>query len=71
MAWVTYGRQDLKGIQIEINRLLRPDTFNFALRAQMNEADEDEEEQEITQEESQPETIPSIRSVSHLVLSRE
>lgn len=71
MAWVTFGRQDLKGIQIEINRLLRPDTFNFALRAQMNEADEDEEEQEITQEESQPETIPSIRSVSHLVLTRE
>ncbi|KAG7317008.1 hypothetical protein KOW79_019306 [Hemibagrus wyckioides] len=62
VAWVTFGRQDLKGIQIEINRLLRPDTFNFALRAQMNEADEDEE---ITQEESQPKTIPSIRKSRH------
>ncbi|KAK3512129.1 hypothetical protein QTP70_031241 [Hemibagrus guttatus] len=65
VAWVTFGRHDLKGIQIEINRLLRPDTFNFALRAQINEAEEEEEEQEITQEENQTKTIPSSRKSRH------
>lgn len=67
MAWITFGRRDLKGIQTEIGSLLRPDTFNPALRAQRNEPEEEEVEQEITQEESQPETIPNIRYVSHLV----
>ncbi|KAB5530979.1 hypothetical protein PHYPO_G00135600 [Pangasianodon hypophthalmus] len=66
VAWVTFGRQDLKGIQTEIGRLLRPDTFNPALRAQSNGPEEEEEEQEITQKESQrPETIPSIRKSRH------
>ncbi|XP_053469015.1 protein phosphatase 1 regulatory subunit 36 [Ictalurus furcatus] len=65
VAWITFGRRDLKGIQTEIGRLLRPDTFNPALRAQRNEPEEEEEEQEITQEESQPETIPSIRKSRH------
>lgn len=64
MAWVTFGRRDLKGIQIEINRLLRPDTFNPALRAQRKEPEEEEEEQET---ESQSKTIQSIRSMSQPV----
>ncbi|KAK2836553.1 hypothetical protein Q7C36_014422 [Tachysurus vachellii] len=65
VAWVTFGRRDLKGIQIEINRLLRPDTFNPALRAQRKEPEEEEEEQEITQTESQPKTIQNIRKSQH------
>ncbi|GAA6099092.1 protein phosphatase 1 regulatory subunit 36 [Tachysurus ichikawai] len=62
VAWVTFGRRDLKGIQIEINRLLRPDTFNPALRAQRKEPEEEEEEQET---ESQSKTIQSIRKSRH------
>lgn len=51
---------------MEIGRLLRPDTFNPVLRAQRNEADEDEDEEEISQKESQTGSIPSTRSVSNL-----
>ncbi|KAK6481462.1 protein phosphatase 1 regulatory subunit 36-like [Huso huso] len=32
VAWVTFRRKDLKGIQEEVGRLLRSDTFNPAIR---------------------------------------
>nr|XP_015212543.1 PREDICTED: protein phosphatase 1 regulatory subunit 36 isoform X1 [Lepisosteus oculatus] len=32
VAWVTFRRKDLKGIQEEVGRLLRSDTFNHAVR---------------------------------------
>lgn len=51
---------------MEIGRLLRPDTFNPVLRAQGNEADEGEDEEEISQKGSQTGSIPSTRSVSNL-----
>ncbi|XP_060798087.1 protein phosphatase 1 regulatory subunit 36 [Neoarius graeffei] len=65
VAWVTFGRRDLKGIQTLIGCLLRPDTFNPALRAQRKEPEEEEEEKDSTQKESQPETSPSIRKSWH------
>ncbi|KAI5091690.1 protein phosphatase 1 regulatory subunit 36, partial [Silurus meridionalis] len=66
VAWVTFERQDLKGIQTEIGCLLYPDMCNPALRTQRNEPDEEEEdEQEITQKERQSKTIPSIRTCRH------
>ncbi|TSK31332.1 Protein phosphatase 1 regulatory subunit 36 [Bagarius yarrelli] len=58
VAWVTFERQDLKGIQFEVGRLLRPDTFNPDLRVQRNGP---KVGQEITKKESQSGTIPSIR----------
>lgn len=32
MAWVTFGRKDLRDIQEEVGRLLYSDTFNTAVR---------------------------------------
>lgn len=32
MAWVTFGRKDLRDIQEEVGRLLYSDTFNLAVR---------------------------------------
>lgn len=32
MAWVTFGRKDLRDIQEEVGRLLYSDTFNAAVR---------------------------------------
>ncbi|KAI4891664.1 hypothetical protein NFI96_024426, partial [Prochilodus magdalenae] len=53
VAWVTFGRRDLKGIQAEIGRLFRSDTFNPALRVEEEELVQEEKEQEITQTEGQ------------------
>ncbi|MGH0166326.1 UNVERIFIED_CONTAM: hypothetical protein FKN15_070244 [Acipenser sinensis] len=36
VAWVTFRRKDLKGIQEEVGRLLRSDTFNPAIRCLYN-----------------------------------
>lgn len=32
MAWVTFGRKDLRDIQEEVGRLLYSDTFNTAVK---------------------------------------
>lgn len=32
MAWVTFGRRDLKDIQEEVGRLLYSDSFNMAVK---------------------------------------
>ncbi|KAM6958749.1 protein phosphatase 1 regulatory subunit 36 [Aplochiton taeniatus] len=37
VAWVTFGRKDLRLIQKEVGRLLRSDTFNPALRTKTEE----------------------------------
>ncbi|XP_053348856.1 protein phosphatase 1 regulatory subunit 36 [Clarias gariepinus] len=65
VAWVTFGRQNLKDIQTEIGCLMRPDMFNPALRALRNKPEEEEEEHEKTQKKSQSATIPSIRKPRH------
>ncbi|XP_010872130.2 protein phosphatase 1 regulatory subunit 36 isoform X2 [Esox lucius] len=36
VAWVTFSRNDLRGIQEEVGRLLRSDTFNPALRTRVD-----------------------------------
>ncbi|KAL6457133.1 hypothetical protein MHYP_G00340960 [Metynnis hypsauchen] len=63
VAWVTFGRRDLKGIQAEIGHLFRSDTFNPALRIEKEEPEQDEEEQEITQTEGQSEPEESRQTV--------
>ncbi|XP_072530997.1 protein phosphatase 1 regulatory subunit 36 [Salminus brasiliensis] len=44
VAWVTFGRKDLKGIQAEIGHLFRSNTFNPVLRAEAEEESEQDEE---------------------------
>ncbi|XP_035385244.1 protein phosphatase 1 regulatory subunit 36 [Electrophorus electricus] len=56
VAWVTFGRQDLKGIQAEIGHLFRSDLFNPALRPQGKEPEGEQEELQTTQKEGQSET---------------
>lgn len=73
VAWVTFGRRDLKKIQAEIGHLFRSDTFNPALRVEEEEPEQEEEKQEITQTEGQSEpkesrqTVPANRSESYQV----
>ncbi|XP_051949481.1 protein phosphatase 1 regulatory subunit 36 isoform X2 [Xyrauchen texanus] len=45
-VWVTFERRDLKGIQVEIGRLFRSDTFNVARRTQVEESEEEQEDQD-------------------------
>ncbi|XP_062301622.1 protein phosphatase 1 regulatory subunit 36 [Osmerus eperlanus] len=40
VAWVTFGRRDLRGIQQEVGRLLRSDTFNPARRTRQEDPGE-------------------------------
>lgn len=56
-AWVTFERRDLKGIQIEIGRLFRSDTFNPALRTETGECDEKQKDQESSQNDGQSEVM--------------
>ncbi|XP_031442082.1 protein phosphatase 1 regulatory subunit 36 [Clupea harengus] len=44
VAWVTFNRKDLRGIQEEVGRLLRSDTFNPTLNAREPEGSEGQEE---------------------------
>ncbi|XP_076865198.1 protein phosphatase 1 regulatory subunit 36 isoform X1 [Brachyhypopomus gauderio] len=60
VAWVTFGRQDLKGIQAEIGYLFRSDAFNPALRAQGAEPEGEEEEPVTTQKEGQSECRQAV-----------
>ncbi|XP_056597714.1 protein phosphatase 1 regulatory subunit 36 [Triplophysa dalaica] len=56
-AWVTFERRDLKGIQIEIGRLFRSDTFNPALRTESEECDEKQKDQDSSKNEGQSEVM--------------
>lgn len=56
-AWVTFERRDLKGIQIEIGRLFRSDTFNPALRTESEECDEKQKDQDSSNNEGQSEVM--------------
>ncbi|KAA0710304.1 hypothetical protein E1301_Tti018791 [Triplophysa tibetana] len=56
-AWVTFERRDLKGIQIEIGRLFRSDTFNPALRTESEECDEKRKDQDSSKNEGQSEVM--------------
>ncbi|KAL2080218.1 hypothetical protein ACEWY4_024011 [Coilia grayii] len=44
VAWVTFGRKDLRGIQEEVSRLLRSDTFNPTMKIKDPESSEGQEE---------------------------
>ncbi|CAB1321086.1 unnamed protein product, partial [Coregonus sp. 'balchen'] len=62
VAWVTFSRKDLKGIQEEVGRLLRSDTFNPSLRTRV-EATEDTLAQDSSTKEGQ--TEPKEHTQSH------
>lgn len=64
-AWVTFERRDLKGIQIEIGRLFRSDTFNPALRTESEECDEKQKDQESCQNEGQSEVMSPRQAVEN------
>ncbi|XP_066531841.1 protein phosphatase 1 regulatory subunit 36 isoform X2 [Hoplias malabaricus] len=55
VAWVTFERKDLNGIQTEIGRLFRSDTFNPALRVEEEEPEQEKKEPEVTQTNGQSE----------------
>lgn len=62
VAWVTFSRKDLRGIQEEVGRLLRSDTFNPALRTRID-ATEDNLAQDSSTKEGQ--TEPKVHTQSH------
>uniref|UniRef100_A0AAZ3STL2 Protein phosphatase 1 regulatory subunit 36 n=1 Tax=Oncorhynchus tshawytscha TaxID=74940 RepID=A0AAZ3STL2_ONCTS len=62
VAWVTFSRKDLRGIQEEVGRLLRSDTFNPALRTRID-ATEDSLAQDSSTKEGQ--TEPKVHTQSH------
>ncbi|XP_029587339.1 protein phosphatase 1 regulatory subunit 36 [Salmo trutta] len=62
VAWVTFSRKELRGIQEEVGRLLRSDTFNPALRTRID-ATEDTLAQDSSTKEGQ--TEPKVHTQSH------
>ncbi|KAL0962472.1 hypothetical protein UPYG_G00340450 [Umbra pygmaea] len=62
VAWVTFGRKDLRGIQEEVGRLLSSDTFNPALRTRVEDV-EDNLAQDTSSKEGQ--TEPKEPTQSH------
>ncbi|XP_041932547.1 protein phosphatase 1 regulatory subunit 36 isoform X1 [Alosa sapidissima] len=69
-AWVTFGRKDLKGIQEEVGRLLRSDTFNPTLNGKESERSENQEESKANPKEPSPVTTERKKSERRPALSK-
>ncbi|XP_062385539.1 protein phosphatase 1 regulatory subunit 36 isoform X2 [Sardina pilchardus] len=69
-AWVTFGRKDLEGIQEEVGRLLRSDTFNPTLNVKESERSENQEESKANSKEPSPVTSERRKSERRPALSK-
>ncbi|MBN3275169.1 PPR36 phosphatase, partial [Polyodon spathula] len=69
VVWVTFRRKDLKGIQEEVGRLLRSDTFNPAIRVRQASEEQSKKKTTVTGKVCPPERRkrnpkrPAIKSI--------